>query len=332
MSNTDRTRGRRAPRPTGADVAKKANVSRATVSYVLNGVATQSISAKTREDVLKAAAELGYRPNLAARNLASGASGVILNVINDSAVGELGVAISSRLSSILGRYGLMQSLLFEEPDSKNLINAINDLRPVAVVSLFPLRRSALAALGRAKIPTINIQNEAFSSLHMTVGEAQVAHLSSRGHQKIAFARSGAKQDEWLSDTRCEAVRAACRARGLDQPLIAELAVDGSNAQEVVTRWMQAGITAVCAYNDRVAMIVQYGMRSAKLRCPEDLALIGADADPIGFVSAPPLTTIAFDEAALIGLSLNALLSALGYSTENHMAGTALVSLVQRASA
>ena len=61
---------RGAARPTKADVARLANVSTATVSYVLNNVEGQTISARTRAAVQSAAQELGYRPNLAARNLA----------------------------------------------------------------------------------------------------------------------------------------------------------------------------------------------------------------------------------------------------------------------
>jgi len=59
------------------DIATKANVSLATVSYILNNVSNQSISPETRELVLKIAKELEYRPNLNARSLASKKSGLI---------------------------------------------------------------------------------------------------------------------------------------------------------------------------------------------------------------------------------------------------------------
>ena len=68
-------------RPTKADVARLANVSTATVSYVLNNVQGQRISEQTQAAVRKAAADLGYRPNLAARNLAVGGSGVVLYIV-----------------------------------------------------------------------------------------------------------------------------------------------------------------------------------------------------------------------------------------------------------
>ena len=54
-------------RPTSAQVARRAGVSRTAVSFVLNNVMDQGISAATRERVLQAARELGYEPNAAAR-------------------------------------------------------------------------------------------------------------------------------------------------------------------------------------------------------------------------------------------------------------------------
>src|SRR6218665_87784 len=74
--------------PTSADVARRANVSRATASYVLNGGTSQKMSEKTRNAVRLAAAELGYRPNLAAQSLATGASKIVLFVIPYVHLGE----------------------------------------------------------------------------------------------------------------------------------------------------------------------------------------------------------------------------------------------------
>ena len=63
--------------PTSAEVARRAGVSRTTVSFVLNGVRNRGISEATRTRVLAVADELGYRPNIAARTLAGGASATV---------------------------------------------------------------------------------------------------------------------------------------------------------------------------------------------------------------------------------------------------------------
>ncbi len=68
----------RTRRVTGQDVAERAGVSRATVSYVLNDAPGQPISAETRSRVRAAAAELGYTPHAAARQLRTGESDLVL--------------------------------------------------------------------------------------------------------------------------------------------------------------------------------------------------------------------------------------------------------------
>jgi len=59
-------------------------------------------------------------------------------------------------------------------------------------------------------------------------------------------------------------------------------------------WHAKGITAVCAYNDEVALAVLAGMNALELRAPRDLAVIGVDDIPAGVLAAPALTTISLD--------------------------------------
>src|ERR1700737_870942 len=88
-------------RPTKADVARLANVSRATATTVLNNVESQTTYTPTRAAVRGAAKKLGYRPNLAARNLAVGGSGVVLYVVPRMALGELPMEVGSPLTTAL---------------------------------------------------------------------------------------------------------------------------------------------------------------------------------------------------------------------------------------
>src|SRR3954454_24687443 len=81
------TGGERFRRPTAADVARRAGVSRATVSYVLNDTPHQAIPSQTRERVRAAAADLGYSPSAAARTLITGRSEVALLLPPDRPIG-----------------------------------------------------------------------------------------------------------------------------------------------------------------------------------------------------------------------------------------------------
>ena len=73
-------------RVTSHDVARRAGVSRTTVSMVLNRSDAVTLSAETRERVMRAAAELGYRPNSAARMLVRGNTETIGVVLSDHSI------------------------------------------------------------------------------------------------------------------------------------------------------------------------------------------------------------------------------------------------------
>ena len=320
-------------RPTKADVAQRANVSTATVSYVLNNAEGRSISPRTREAVRRAAQELGYRPNLAARNLARGGSGVVLYIMPRIALGELPIEVGSRLTTALARRGIMHVLQFETDDAQNVVEAIADLDPIAVTSLFPLTGTAAAAVVAAGVPQIHLgssQLHAIGALHLSVGEMRVGHLVSRGHHRLAFAYSGLTKWRPLGDYWVHGVHAAARDRNLPEVDVAE--ITARDAAEVVSGWVDRGVTAVCAQSDDTALVVLHGIREAGLRCPKDLAVMGVDAIAAGEVSAPPLTTVAFDATAIVDVAVEAMMSELGYSESSEEPPNAEVAtLIHRAS-
>lgn len=307
----DELSGDKGVRPTTADVARLADVSTATVSYVLNNAEGRRISAQTREAVNRAAKLLGYRPNMAARNLARGKSGVVLFVVPHIAVGDMPIQAGSRMTTELARLGLLQVQIFETEDNHHVVDAIENLDPVAVTSLFPLSGAAASAVKAADIPYVEIGTlPALGDPHLAVGEMRVAHLVSRGHRQIAFAYGASPKWRALGDYWLDGVSRAVESRGLPAVSVAEIAVD--NAAEVVRRWVRDGVTAVCAQSDDIACIVLYGIHAARLQCPGDLAVIGVDASPMGVVSTPPLTSVEFNPRALADAAIAELYEKLGY--------------------
>ncbi|HEV7578818.1 MAG TPA: LacI family DNA-binding transcriptional regulator [Mycobacterium sp.] len=320
----------KAVRPTNADVARLASVSTATVSYVLNNAEGRRISARTREEVHRAAELLGYRPNLAARNLARGKSGVVLYVVPHVAVGEMPMQAGSRMTTELTRLGLLQVQIFETEDDQHVVDAIENLDPVAVTSLFPLSAAAARAVQAAGIANIEIGTlPALGDPHLSIGELRVEHLVSRGHRHIAFAYTGIQRWRALGDYWFGGVVRAARARDLPRLAVADVTVD--NAAEVVRGWVRDGVTAVCAQSDEIACLVLYGIHEAGLRCPRDLAVIGVDASPMGVVSSPPLTTVQFDPRAVADVALAALCERLGYPAPPSRAPTDIARLILRSS-
>ncbi len=321
-------------RPTKADVARLAKVSAATVSYVLNDVEGQTISAQTRAAVHDAAKQLGYRPNLAARNLARGGSGVMLYIVPRISLGDLLIEVGSRLTAALARHGVVLSLQFETDDGRNVVDAMADLNPIAVTSVFPLGGAALEAATAAGIPQIHLgsaQLHAMGALHLTIGEMRVEHLASRGHRRLAFAFSDVAQLRPLGEYWLDGLRVAASGRGMPEIRVGSVANDGADAAEVISGWIADGVTAVCAESDETAMVVLHGIRQAGLRCPQDLAVMGVDARPLGAVSAPPLTSVGFDAETIVDVSVAAMMTELGYPSVPEPSSQNVAHLIQRAS-
>jgi DNA-binding LacI/PurR family transcriptional regulator len=315
-------------------VARLANVSTATVSYVLNNVEGQTISPATRAAVRSAAKKLGYRPNLAARNLAVGGSGVVLYVVPRMALGELPMEVGSRLTTALARHGIVLSLQFETDDDQNVVDAIADLNPMAVTSVFPLAGDALAAVTEAGIPQIHIGSEqlrALGDLHLTVGERRVNHLVSRGHRKLAFAYTDTERLRPLGDYWLDGLRVAAKEHNLPEIVVGTVSADGTTAADVVTAWVGEEVTAVCAQSDETAYVVLHGLRQCGLRCPQDLAVIGVDARPLGAVSAPPLTSVSFDAKLIVDVAVAAMMAELGYPVDQEPSSANVARLVERGS-
>ena len=325
---------RSSARPTKADVARLANVSTATVSYVLNNVEGQRISPQTRAAVRSAADQLGYRPNLAARNLAVGGSGVVLYIVPRMALGPLPMEVGSRLTTALARRGIVLSLQFETDDDRNVVDAIADLRPIAVTSVFPLSGNALEAAEAAGVPQIHLgsaQLKALGSLNEDIGTMRVRHLSSRGHQRLAYAYSDDERVRVLGDYWLAGLKSAIRSHDLPDPVVGTVCADGSAAGDLVRGWVEAGVTAVCTQSDEVAFVVLHGVRQAGLSCPQDLAVMGVDANPLGAVSAPPLTSVGFDAKAIVDVAVVVMMAELGYPAEHDPSGADVATLIERES-
>lgn len=293
--------------PTSADVARRAQVSRATVSYVLNGVRSQKISEKTREAVLRAAEELGYRPNLAAQSLAAGTSKVAILVIPSVHLGEVVLVAIAHMTARAAEHGVTLIVHFEGPSSRTVLDVARDLRPRLVVTMFELDEETTGWLQQRQITVASVFGPGGAMMGGDqAGWLQVDHLTAQGHTRIAFADTTEDGLRLVAQMRYQVVTDACHERGLPTPTRAAFTLDGEGAEAVLRDWVTAGITAIAAYNDEVAIAVLAGIRRARLRCPADLAVIGIDEMAINPAMDPPLSSIAFDLDAVASLYADAL--------------------------
>lgn len=290
--------GARAKRPTATDVARRAGVSQATVSYVINNTPHQVIPESTRQRVLSAVAELGYTPSAAARMLVSGRSDVVLLLLPDWPIG-LGVArLLDELSQAFAQHGLT-FVIHPRVTARPVTELWKSITPAAVLTYERFPESDQAAIGAGgaelvRIASLGQDDETMDRGHERTGRLQVEHLARAGHRHLGYAWPDDERVLYFARHRLAGVRAGCAELGLPEPRVmtVPLTVDGGAAAVDDWRGRSPAVTGVCAFNDEVALAVLAGARRLGVAIPGDLAVIGVDDIPAAALAAPPLTTVA----------------------------------------
>ncbi|MEY2476352.1 MAG: hypothetical protein QOG87_1667 [Actinomycetota bacterium] len=284
---------------TGVDVARRAGVSRTTVSYILNDDQTQSFTEETRARVHAAASELGYVPNRAARALRLGRSSTVLMPLPGVYLSPLWAGIVDATARALAARGhalVADFTSYGSPEAQ--VEAGLRLQPAVVIDTMAVERriitmfEAQGALVLTSRPSLAA--DPFAEPGHRARLMQVEHLLARGRRRMASIGVAGKEDESrqgkaiekLLRTRCRKAGASFEAHTLDpadpipvRALVAEIAgrVDGA-----------------CVVNDHLAVALVSACAAAGLRVPEDLAIVGLDDHPIAAALSPTLTTIAWD--------------------------------------
>ena len=303
-------------RPTGADVAARANVSRATVSFVLNNTPGQTISDDTRRTVLNAAEELEYHPNRNAKSLASGKSTNLVCVVPRTELGEPATALIGMLTAELSRRGYAMAVHFESADHASLTALVQDVAPQLVFPLF----GALPAWideETAEGTSLMLSTELPAGARDAGCVAQVAHLRAAGHRRIGYVGTANPVARQISEFRGESVQAVAGEQGVEVPVITEVAPDGSEVAEVVRHARAQGVTALCAFNDSIAFMLLATLQDEGLNCPEDMAVIGYDDVSLAEWSRPRLTTVLWDQAVVAALIADAVMAAVDEDPRRH---------------
>ena len=279
---------------TSADVAKRACVSRSTVSYILNGQAHR-FSEATQEAVRQAVEELGYMPQAAARSLVRGKSDLVVAVWPIAPNG-LFYTQMAELTDALADRGL--SLLFRTSGSSlaSFTSTVRSLRPRALIALADLTDAERDVLDSAGVRAIELARAASEpgGWQWQAGQLQVAHLLDRGYERIAYARLAEARDDIMLRARQEGARAACRAAGLPEPQIITVTLRADADLEAVTSL--PAHTGVACYNDDTAAAALGAANALGRAVPGDLGFIGMDDTPVATQTVPQLTTVGYGEA------------------------------------
>lgn len=303
-------------RVTSAEVAREAGVSRATVSYVLNDVAGQSIPANTRKRVRDAARRLGYTPSASARALRTGKSPIVLCLLPDwslprattDAVRMLTRAFEARNLVLVAFY------LTGDNDPELLWASLN---PTAVlvfdqVGAAQLRRMTAAGVNHVASfePAVDPAVQRLQIDQSRTGGIQASHLIARGHRRLAYAWPEDARTQGFAANRLRGVREECLRQGLPEPTVVNVPLDADTAAAAVRSLHASGVTAVCAYDDDIALTLLAGARICGVAVPDEFAIIGVDDVPAAAMAYPPLSTVAYDYGEYVEFFAEAVLCAL----------------------
>lgn len=285
-------------RATSTDVARQAGVSQSTVSLVFSGKAPGRISKATEAAVREAAAALGYRPNLAARALRSGAAATIALVVPD--VRQPFFARTLRGAQAAAREAGFVVALFDTARDRAWGTATAEALGAGSADgllLFGIEPPADRPAGAAPIVTIESVVRGYPGVRLDVEggtDAVVGHLLELGHRRIGHLAS---QDE--ADT--------FRRRRLRLETLVEGEVPRAGADFTPERARDAALgllrahpelTALFCDDDVLASGAYLAARVLGRRIPQDLSVAGFDDLDIARVLDPPLTTVGADAEAI----------------------------------
>jgi DNA-binding LacI/PurR family transcriptional regulator len=289
----------RQSRPRLDDVAARAGVSTASVSLVLRGRPGPSES--TREAVLRAASELGYRPDRTASLLARrrtqllGVTMTVSSPFHAELLEDLQAAADDR------GYDIVVSPLTRTRDERRAVESLLDFRCEALLLLGPaLSDAELAALAadhhvvaigaQVEAPGVDVVRAADD---VGVGLA-VDHLASLGHRSLAFVDGPSGT---ISAVRRTGFRDAAGRLGVGSAQVVPGGATEAAGQAAVMDLAgkigsrDHGVTGLVCFNDRAALGALDALRRKGIDVPDRVSVVGYDDSPISRLATIDLTTV-----------------------------------------
>ncbi len=331
-------------RVTRDDVAMRAGVSAATVSYVVNN-GPRPVAPATRERVLQAIRDLGYTPDAVARSLRTRHTGLLGLIVPDSA--NLFFAELARQIELAAEERGYHILLCNSGEDASREHAhLEALRQQRVDGLLLIPTDTVESSHVSTehdIPIVVLDRSPLISAQRVictspeVGSAlAVKHLVTLDHRHIGFAHGPLRLSH--ARRRLEGGIAALHHYGLQSlpEWLIECSFDFAGGWQAAQRFLAQSShpTAICCGNDAIAVGLLAGLHAAGVAVPEAISVVGFDDIPLARYAIPPLTTIAQPYAAMAQRALDALLnSARIPSSENapEVKEVLPVTLVQRRS-
>lgn len=293
--------------PTQVDVARRAGVSRATVSYVLNGVREERvpISEETRQRVLEAIEELGYEPDARAQALRSGSTKTIALIIPDLQNPHFceyatGIEEAARAA---GYHLLLSSTTMNDEYAVEIFRDLARRRfdGLIIASSFILEaeeaQATLKQVRKRGLPIVEMdENYGVDSVSADYSDAThevMSYLLSLGHRRIGLIYGVGNHE--LGQDRLQPYFEGLTAANIpiEKDLIVECGAAIEDGYQASLKLLQLSPrpSALIVINDLLAMGALRAAADLGLRVPEDLSLVGFDDISMANYLVPRLTTV-----------------------------------------
>lgn len=278
------------------DIARLAGVSPSTVSRVFG--MPHMVNPETRRRVEAISANVGYVPNRAARSLITGRTGNIAVLVPDLSNPFFPSVVKGvQLQASLFDYSVyiadtgdadgearLAHDLAEQADG--LVLCSSELDETALMSLMESASVVLLNRRVGSIPSVTFDN--VDAVHQAI-----KHLDALGHRRIAWV--GGPSASWSSRARTSAVHLEAQTAGvelIDLGSFPPRFEGGVSAGDLV---IAAGVTAVIAYNDLMALGIVNRLARRGVSVPSQMSVVGIDGSLMGEISSPPLTSVALPQ-------------------------------------
>jgi DNA-binding LacI/PurR family transcriptional regulator len=317
-----------------ADVANAAGVSTSTASRALAGATV--VAPSTRGRIQRIARELGYEPNLAARQLVTGRGQSIALVLPDLA-NPFYAGVAKGLQQRVRAAGLMAVIADTDEDPENERALLAQIAPIAsrlVLASPRLDDDAIRVV--AERQRVVLVNRAVDGVRSVTGDnadgvrQALEHLHALGHRRVGYA--GGPRTSWSDAARRAGLAAAAEHVQVEVVDLGSFRPGSAGGITAADQSLAAGVSAVLAFNDQLALGMLGRLAERGVPVPERLSVVGFDDIPVARLLAPSLTSVAVPAAELGRVAVDMLLAdGAGDAWDTGGARTIPVELVVRRS-
>jgi LacI family transcriptional regulator len=310
------------------DVARLADVDPSTVSRVLRGDPIQQVRPDTRDRIIRAATDLGYRPNALARGLRTRRTdtlGLVIPSLDNLGFSDVTHGIQAAAATAGKLVMVLEADVVGAQDgdagvSELYQRLINDGRLDGLIVAFATLDDKLVAQLAERGTPLVLVNRRTSGVHGSVvvddergSSLAIEHLVALGHRRIGYLGLAAETD--TARRRERGYREAMKAAGIpiDRSWIATALPTEEGGRQGAAMVLVAGSahpTALFAASLMSAIGALAELRDAHKVVPDDISLIAFNDHPLAAHTAPPLTTVRMPNFRMGEEAVRLLLTAL----------------------